>query len=356
MSTLKQSLILVPAFMLLSACGGGDDCVPSDGRPLDTTTDTSATCADTRAANTIVLAYPTNDAIEQLSGAGAAFYSLKGSAFVTDQNGNPVSDNTVVQLDVFDTLIARGIILAGDSITGSTITDADPLQGDRVTAALDLNTVSVTRSGDSNLTIKAGDLVILRNAASADQIRYVVSTTANSITVDSPYINSYPSVSYPGAEYLVGRALVGTGVLGIDDAGTKTSGVSLTKDGKANFRLEYPGDSEHLNYGLVDYYALAPVPPAVAITEPRTQYAPDGSTEVWVIANVGGIVATADQMRLPGIADSTTEVNPATATVDGATTTADITVTIEDATGVRYPLVYVSGTSSDESVATVAGC
>jgi hypothetical protein len=143
---------------------------------------------------------------------------------------------------------------------------------------------------------------------------------------------------------------VGTGILGINEAGTKTSGVSFTKDGKANFRLEYPGDSAHLNYGLVDYATLA------SFTDPRTQYAPDGSTEVWVVANVGGIVATADQMLLPGIADSTTEVNPATATVDGTTTTADITVTVEDAKGVRYPLVYVSGTSSNESVATVAGC
>lgn len=351
MSTLKQTLILVPAFMLLSACGGGDDaCIPTeDLRPLDSTTDTSATCANTRGANTIVIAYPITDAIEQLSGGGSAIYSRKGSAIVTDQNGNAVPDDTVVQLDVFDSLIARGIINAGDSISGSIITDLNPLQGDRVTAAI-LNTAVVDRNGDSFRTIKTGDLVLLRNAAAADQIRYVSSTTANSITVNAPYTNSYPSANYPNAEYLVGQALVGTSILGIDDTGAKTAGVALTKDGLANFRLEYPGDSDHLNYGAVDYAALAS-----GVTEPRA-YAPQGSTEVWVVANVGASVATADQAVLSGIADTTTAVAPATAVVDGATTTADITVTVEDATGVRYPLVYVSGSSSDESAATVTGC
>ena len=291
MSILKQSLIFIPAFMLLSACGGGDGCAPSDGRPLDTSTDTSASCAETRGANTIVIAYPVSDAIEQLPGAGAAIYSLKGTAIVTDQNGNAVADDTVVQLDVFDSLIARGIIGAGDSIAGSLITDLNPLQGDRVTAAIDLNTVSVERGGDSFRNIKVGDLVILRNAASSDQIRYVVSTTANSITVNLPYVNSYPSAIYPAAEYLVGQALVGTSILGIDETGKKTAGVSLTEGGLANFRLEYPGDSAHLHYGLVDYYALNPLAPAVPITDPRTQYAPDGSTEVWVVANVGARVS-----------------------------------------------------------------
>ena len=346
MSILKQSLILVPALVLLSACGGGD-CAPADGRPL-ATTDTTTTCAVTRAANTIIVAYPVTDAIEQLPGAGAAIYSLKGTAIVTDQNGNAVPNDTVVQLDVFDTLIARGIIAGGDSIAGSIITDSNPLQGDRVTAVLDLSTVSVDRSF-SLRTIMPGDLVILQNAASIDKIRYVVSTTANSITVNAPYVNSYPSAIYPAAEYLVGQALVGTSILGIDETGKKTGGVAFTKDGLANFRLEHPGDSDHLNYGLVDYAALAS-----GVTDPRTQYSPDGSTEVWVIANVGASVAVADQTVLTGIADTKTTADPTEATI--ASGTIGILVSVDDAKDVSYPLVGVSATSSNEAAATVTGC
>lgn len=355
MSILKQSLIFIPAFMLLSACGGGDDCATSDGRPLDTTTDTTANCAETRGANTIVISYPVTDAIEQLTGGASAIYSRKGTAIVTDQNGNAVSDDTVVQLDVFDTLIARGIIGVGDSIAGSTITDLNPLQGDRTTPVLNLTTASVDRNGDSFRTIKVGDLVILRNAASSDQIRYVASGTANSITVNTPYINSYPNAIYPAAEYLIGQALTGANILGIDDTGKKTAGVSLTKEGKANFRLEYPGDVDHLNYGVVDYAVLAS-----GTTDPRTTartpplYLPNGSTEVWVVANVGGSVALADQTALTGIADSKTTADPATATI--ASGTIGILVTVEDASKVNYPLVGVSATSSDEAAATVTGC
>ena len=350
MTILKKPLFIASTLLLLSACGGGSDgCSPSDGRPLDTTTDTTASCAQTRGANSVVIAYPVTNAIEQLPGAGAAFYSLKGSAIVTDQNGNAVADDTVVQLDVFDTLIARGIISGADTITGSLITDANPLQGDRTTAALDLSTVSVERNLDTFRTIKAGDIVLLKNASNSDQIRYVVSTTANSITVNTPYVNSYPSAIYPAAEYLVGQALVGTSILGIDENGIKTAGVSLTIGGLANFRLEYPGDSAHLGYGSVDYQVLP------GITDPRTQYAPDGSTEVWVVANAGGSVVSSDQRTLSGIASRQISANPATVTV-AAAGNVTVTLTVTDASDVRYPLRSVSSTSSTPAAATVVGC
>jgi len=332
MSILKQSLIFVPAFMLLSACGGGDGCAPSDGRPLDTTTDTSATCAETRGASAVTIAYPSLDAIEQLPGAGAAIYSHKGSAIVTDQNGNAVPDDTVVQLDVFDSLIASGFINAGDSISGALITDLNPFQGDGLTAAI-LNTVSVSRGLDTVRTIKAGDLVILRNAASVDTIRYVVSTTANSITVNSTYINSYPSAIYPNAEYLVGQALAGASILGIDDTGKKTAGVSLTKEGLANFRLEYPGD--RLSYGA-------------STSDPR--FLPFGSTEVWVVANVGASVATADPTSFVGIAPGKITVSPAIISASG-----NVTVTLQDAQDNVIPFAPITA-SSDTAGTSATSC
>lgn len=334
MPILKFSHIFIPALMLLSACGGGSGggCAPSDGRPLDTTTDTSANCAETRAANTIVIAYPSTDAISQLEGAGAAIYSHKGSAVVTDQNGNGVSDNTVVQLDVFDTLIARGTIATGDTISGSILTDnADIFKGDGTTETA-INTAVVTRNSDVSVGIKAGDLVILVNAASSDRIRYVSSITANSITVDSPYNNSYPSTAYPGAKYLVGRALVGAKIYGIDALGKKSSGVSKTIEGNANFRLEYPGNK--LNYGA-------------SSTDPREL--PFGSTEVWVVAKVGGIVATADKTSFIGIAPGTITVSPAE-----IAQSQDVTITLLDAQNNALP--FVSITTGSDSTSTATSC
>lgn len=332
MSIFKHSLIIIPVLTLLSACGGGDSCTASDGRPLDETTDTSNTCAETRGANSITLAYPTTDAIEQLAGGGSAIYSVKGSAIVTDQNGNAVSDGTVVQLDVFDSLIASGIINAGDSIAGTLITDLNPFQGDGTTAAI-LNTVSVDRGLDPVRTIKAGDIVILRNAASSDSLRYVVSTTANSITVNSPYVNSYPNANYQNAEYLVGQALVGASILGIDDTGAKTAGISLTKEGLANFRLEYPGDT--LGYGE---------------STTDTRFLPFGSTEVWVVANVGGTVVTAEATSFVGIGPLELAVSPGSIAATGP-----VTITVRDAGGNFRPFRAVSA-GSDTAGTTATGC
>ena len=325
MPTLKLSHIFIPALMLLSACGGGDGgCAPSDGRPLDSTTDTSANCADTRAANTINIVYGGDGSITQLTGDSAGLYSRFGSTIVTDQNANAVPDNTLVQLDAFDTLIARGTIAAGDTISGSTLTDnAGILQGDGLTATT--FTTSVVVRGSSNQVIEAGDLVILRNAATSDQIRYVVSTTGNTITVDAPYNNTYPNALYPDAKYLVGRALVGAKVHGFDENGVKTLGLGRTDNGIANFRLEYP--NEILNYGA-------------SATDAR--FDPPGSAEVWVIANVGGRVATAAQAVFVGIAPVAISLSQPSIGASGT-----VTVTLEDANGNSLPFIPVTASSTN---------
>lgn len=321
MSTIKYSHILIPALMLLSACGGGGDgCTASDGRDLDETTDTSATCANTRAASSVVIAFGGDGSITQLTGNSAGLYSRFGSALVRDQNSNSVADGTLVQLDVFDTLIARGTIAAGDTISGSTLTDnAGILQGDGLTATT-LNTAVVTRNADPSVGIRSGDLVILSNAASSDRIRYVVSTTANSITVNAPYNNTYPSLLYPGAQYLIGTSEVGAKIHGFDENGVITRGLGRTINGTANFRLEYPNSI--LNYGA-------------SATDSR--FPPNGSTEVWVVADVGGSVATAAFITFVGIAPATLSISPTQISASG-----DVTLTYVDANGNALPFVTIS--------------
>lgn len=338
MNIFKQPLFIASTLMLLSACGGGGgDCAPSDGRPLDTSTDTSANCADTRTANTLAIAIGGDGSIEQLDGDSAAVYSRFGSAFVTDQNGDPVPDGTYVQLDVFDTLFARGIIAAGDTISGSLLTDNALIFQGNGTTPTTLTTAVVDRGNDPSLTIKAGDLVLLRNAAKSDRIRYVVSTTANSITVDAPYVNTYPSALYPNADYLVGRALVGTKIHGFDnDSGDKTLGLGQTLNGLANFRFEYPNSI--LGYGVN----------AVAND---VRFSPLGSTEVWLVANVGGIVGDIERVVFAGIAPLSITVDPPV--IDASQ---NVEVTLIDTNSNTIPFTPISAAADDPANVSATGC
>lgn len=256
MTIFKNPLFLVPALMLLSACGGGGGCVPSDGRPLDTTTDTSENCANTGAPANIAITYPSVSAIEHLTDAGGlktGVYSLSGSVVVTDKNGNAVADDTIVQLDVIDSIMAQGTIGAGDSITASSFTDTNPtITDDAGIGAADFTTAHVSEGGSSFFIDSQSMVMIIDAADRQDQARFVSSTIANSITVTSPYNSTYPNTSYPSGstDYIVGRTTVGMKIVGIDpDTGDKTEGVGKTKNGIASFRLEYPANDDTMSIG-----------------------------------------------------------------------------------------------------------
>lgn len=256
MPTLKRSHILIPALMLLSACGGGGGCSPTDGRPLDSSTSTTDTCGNVRGPYTIAISYPTSDAIEVLD-TKPGFYSYNASLVVTDQNGNHPPDGTIVQLDAIDTILAKGTITGADSISGSTLAIGVPTLTDGTVTTLD---VAGVRRGAGNAGpiryIEQGDVVILRNADKNDQYRFVASTpTATTVTVTSPFNSIYPNVNYAGVtnstEYFIGQSVLGVSVTGFDPAnGDKPlSGHTKTVDGNARFRLEYPANSSTINLG-----------------------------------------------------------------------------------------------------------
>lgn len=348
MSVLKHTLLLIPAFVLLSACGGGD-CAP-DGSQPQADPNAPNNCGNTRAAYSINITYPNTNAIEQLA-SSPGVYSRRGSVVVTDQNGNPVPDGTIVQLDVIDSIIATGTIDAGDTITAGTLTDAAPTTGDTINAVTfnpgSNNSATVLRN-NATRPIRAGDTVILTNADSQDQIRYVAAnpTTANSITVDRPYANAYPNATFATVanptRYRIGQALIGTSILGIDADGNKTAGYTSTVNGIGDFRLEYPANFNTMNYG-------------VSLADPRypgLSVATDGSTQVWVTAEISGTsVAVIDDTILGGIAPATLAASPAA--IGGS---ASINLSLKDKELIPLPFVPISASTSDPTVATVANC
>lgn len=349
MSILKQSLILVPAFMLLSACGGGGGCAPSDGRPLDTTTDTSANCANTTTPSSIALTYPRVSTITHLTdkaGTKTGIYSYAGSVTVTDRSGNAVADDTIVQLDVIDTIIAQGTIGAGDSVTGSILTDTNSTFSDDFTiGAADFSTANVNVSGAS-IGIDNQSLVLITNGADKrDQKRTVSSVTGNTVTTTSGYTGTYPNSSYVSgtSTYVVGKTTVGMDILGIDpDTGDKLVGYSKTKDGKASFRIEYPANDNTIGIGC---YAA----------DVDTRFTTLNSRNVWVTAQINADLTIVDNQAcfshiLPDA------FSPAAKTVPSGS---DVDLRLADAENVSLPFYTVepslSGAATGDDCITVIG-
>lgn len=347
MPTLKRSHILIPALMLLSACGGGSGgCAPSDGRSLDTSTSTVDTCSNTGAPASIAIAYPKTSTISHLTditGTNTAIYSYAGTVFVSDKAGNAVADGTLVRLDVIDTVLATGTINSGigDGISASTFLDTDPTLSGGIVAAGDISAANVDVDGaaigliDTATDIKS--LVIITTGADKrDQVREVSSVTGNTITVTSQYNDTYPNTTYltNTSSYVAGKTTIGMDILGIDpdDASARLVGYSKTVNGKATFRMEYPATGRTLRVGCNDS-VLGPIP---AID---TRYTALNSRDVWVVAQVDGypsLTVVDDQACFFHILPETFSAN--TTAVNTAST---VTLTLTDSENVTLPFYTV---------------
>ena len=279
------ALSLAAALMLsLSACGGGDGAF--DGTTTDTTDTTDTTGAPstggvTGTAKEIVVSYPHSNAIEDLQN---GFYRRKAAVMVTDRDGNAVADGTVVTLNVIDSVIAQGVIDGGDSIAGTTLTDAGVTLGDGLTATT-MDTAAVVRHGEVH-TIETGDRLFLFNSATtvpyalaADVSRSVDRTgiTSTSINVGTAYVGSYPNATYAAGNtgYVIGASLLGAEIAGVDSDGNLTSGAAATVNGIANFVITYPIDVGAIMTGC-------------GISAIDTRTAPQGAARVYVVAQVAG--------------------------------------------------------------------
>ncbi|MCF6280923.1 MAG: hypothetical protein L3J28_01740 [Candidatus Polarisedimenticolaceae bacterium] len=271
------------AFMLLFTfitfglvgCGGGD----SGGVAGDGSAPAGPVLPD-RAAHSIKYSWSITNAIENL---GAGLYRRVGTVKVEDIDGGAVSDGTVVNLNIIDSIIATGVITAagGDSIVGPVLTDMAPTQGDWATALPQFDAAEITRNS-AQRDILPGDSVLLFNADEEDKIRTIGTTVLsnNTLTVSSAFSGIYPNATYGNAQYVVGASLLGAEIAGEDSDGNLTTGKAYTVNGFATFKITYPANINTINVGCGNV-------PAV-----DARYAPLGSADVHVFSSVNSSVTT----------------------------------------------------------------
>ncbi len=260
---------------------GGGTGVPGSGAQLGTMTN-------------IAITYPNTNAVENI---GGGLYRRTGSAFVTDIDGNTVSDGTEILFKIIDSIKASGTIEVGngDSISGVMLTDNGVTLSDGVPT--NFGAAHVIRNNAFEF-ISSQDQLFLTSLGSsgqpagfkADMARSVVSGAGATVTVRNSYANDYPNMTYPTGDtsYVLGGSHMGVEVAGVDENDVLTTGIGSTVDGVANFRITYPANSNTLAVGCV-------------ANDPR--YLPLGSADIYLMAsNSSGTIATIDEPCLNRIA------------------------------------------------------
>ncbi len=277
----------------LGACGSDSDSSSNSGlsdlsggsssRSDESGTGTTVTGSESNPARAIEITYPRSNAIVD---EGGGVYSKRGSAVVTDAEGNPVPDGTKVYMNLIDSILARGTIDNGDSLNGSTLTDMAPLSGATTDTATTFDQAYVYRNYAYRF-IEPGDHVVLFDADETDKNRLVDDATgnitANILTMSTAYTNAYPSTVYPAdgtTQYYVGASTLGAQIIGQDAEGNTVNGYSVTKDGVAEFNIVYPSDVNSIHSGCLG--------------ENDLRSFPYGSAEVFVIASAGEHATTID--------------------------------------------------------------
>lgn len=296
-------------------------------------------------AHTIAISYPITDAIENL---GAGFYRRVGSAQVTDNEGNPVADGTMVYFRVIDSVVATGSIETAnsDGITGGTLTDMGPRLGDGVTAT-SFDTAYVYRNAAYHFLGK-GDPVYLINADEADKLRWISATATNSITnniltLSSNYVGTYPNSTYASGttSYVAGISALGASIRGEDASGNLVTGYGVTKDGVVKFHITYPANIATINTGCGN-------------SSVDTRTTPVGAAQVYVVAWVNSTVSTVNQdFCFSPIAGGSFDVIPGSLSSSGT-----ISATLHDGgdtVAVPFQLVTVYVSDEDLTDVTLSG-
>jgi hypothetical protein len=277
-------------------------------------------------AHSIVVTYPKENAIQDM---GNGIYRRLGGLLVTDRYGNPVSDGTVINLGVIDSVLLSNRApqinygFSSTVIDGNASVIANSPQLTDLSNALFKSAV-ITRNNTSRY-IEAQDRVFALNAQAADKSRFVASIPEanDSITVNKNYLNSAN-----GLEYIVGASLLGAQISGVDPTKVDlVSGQAVTQDGAATFYLTYPANENTIRAGCV---------PA----DIDSRFAPAGSAQVWVVAEASGSSATTTDNQ-----ECFSYISPArivnTTGQASLTTSTVLQLETQDASSVRLPYMPI---------------
>ncbi|WP_233010106.1 Ig-like domain-containing protein [Rheinheimera faecalis] len=229
-------------------------------------------------AHSIVFSYPIEAGIQNM---GNGTYRREGGLLVTDRYGNPVADGTVINLGAIDSVLLSNRAPQINYGFGSSIIDGNASTAANSTVFTDqsnslFQSAVITRN-NTNRFIEAQDRVLIFNAQAEDKSRFVAAlpNQANSVTVNKNYLNTETKL-----EYLIGASLLGMQVAGVDPAKEGlVSGQAVTQDGAASFYLTYPANQDTILTSCIS-------------SGIDTRHSPQGSAQVFVVAEASGSSAT----------------------------------------------------------------
>ena len=229
-------------------------------------------------AHSIVFSYPIAASIQNMNN---GTYRREGGLLATDRYGNPVADGTVINLGVIDSVLLSNRTPQINYGFGSTVTDGNASTAANSTLLTDLSNAlfqsAVITRNNTNRFIQAQDRVLIFDAQAEDKSRFVAALPdqASTVTVNKNYLNTATEL-----EYLVGASLLGMQVAGVDPAKTGlVSGQDVTEDGAASFYLTYPANQDTILTSCVS-------------SSLDTRHIPQGSAQVFVVAEASGSSAT----------------------------------------------------------------
>lgn len=273
-------------------------------------------------AHSIVFSYPIEAGIQNM---GNGSYRREGGLLVTDRYGNPVADGTVINLGVIDSVLLSNRVPQINYGFGSSVIDGNASTTANSTVFTDqsnalFQSAVITRNNTSRF-IEAQDRVLIFNAQAEDKSRFVAAlpNQANSVTVNKNYLNTET-----GLEYLIGASLLGMQVAGVDP--TKeglVSGQAVTQDGAASFYLTYPANQDTILTSCIS-------------SGLDTRHSPQGSAQVFVVAEASGSSATTIDDRACFTYIGPAVINSGITSISGDTI---LSLEIQDQGSVRLPFL-----------------
>jgi hypothetical protein len=288
-------------------------------------TTTSALSIASGPAHSIVFSYPVEASIQNLNN---GTYRREGGLLVTDRYGNPVADGTVINLGVIDSVLLSNREPQINYGFASTVTDANATTTANSPEFTDTSNAlfqsAVITRNNTNRFIEAQDRVLVFNAQAEDKSRFIATLPdqANAVTANKNYLNTAA-----GLEYLIGASLLGMQVAGVDPAKEGlVSGQAVTQDGAASFYLTYPANEDTLLTSCVS-------------ADLDTRHAPQGSAQVFVVAEASGSSATTIDDRACFSFISPAVISSAVTSISGNTV---LSLEIRDQGSVRLPFLNFS--------------